>query len=399
MKKTILIFFITSLLLTSCTQKDDFQNKKVEVVDDKIIATWVTYYEINEMIDQTDSEDELRTIVYNRVSEMKNYAINNIFIHARAFDDCFYESSIYPVSIYCSDENGELKYDILQIFIDVCKLLNIKVHAWINPYRIRNDTDITNIPHNSLAYKLIKEKSEKVIITDNTIYYNPSYKEIQAYILDGVKEILEKYSVDGIHIDDYFYPTTDIDIDNIVYNKYITSGGCLSLDDFRRENVNLLVSSIYSLVKSYDEDLSFSISPNGDLNKNKNELYADVRLWMTNEGYTDYIIPQIYFGFNNETMAFENTLNAWTSIPNIKCKLVIGLGLYKSGKTDKYAGNGQNEWTQNSNIVSNQIKMCFEHNADGFSLYSSDYLLDFDENIQLNHEIENIINMLENYVT
>ena len=399
MKKFILVFLVASFLLTSCNHKVDLKNEISKNDDEKIVATWITYYEIKEMIEKSDSEEVFRSIVNNRVYELKKYSVNNIFIHARAFDDCFYKSKIYPVSNYGADENGNLKFDILHIFIDICKSFNIKVHAWINPYRIRNDTDISKIPHNSFAYKLINEKSEKVIITDNTIYYNPSYKEVQAYILNGVKEIIETYSVDGIHIDDYFYPTTNANIDSGVYNEYKTTGGSLSLEDFRRENVNSLVSSIYSLVKSYDENICFSISPNGDLFKNLNEFYADVRLWMTSDGYTDYIIPQIYFGFNNENMAFEKTLYEWTSIPDINCKLVIGLGLYKSGKTDKYAGNGQNEWIQNSNIISNQIKMCLEHNADGFSFYSSDYLLDFNENTQLNNERENIINMLEYYVT
>ncbi len=401
MKRIFLTLIIMSLLLTSCTKKDSV-NDKSDISQDnneKIIATWITYYEIKQLVDKSDNEGDFESLVCEKIRNLNRYSINNIFLHVRAFDDSFYKSDIFPVSSYCSDAKGNLKFDVLQIFLKVCHSLNVKVHAWINPYRIRNDSDISKINEKSFAYQLLNGDSEKLIKTDSVIYYNPSYTDIQLYVLDGVREILDNYSVDGIHIDDYFYPTTSIDIDEKAYEKYEKAGGTLELDDFRRQNVDSLVSSIYSLVKSYNDRLVFSISPSGDINKNLNELYADVVLWMKTAGYADYIIPQIYYGYDNENMPFQKVLNEWIKIAGKKCKIVIGLGLYKSGSIDIYAGKGKNEWIDYSDILSRQIRLSFDNNADGVSFYSYSYLIDFNENKVITAERENILKQMDLYVT
>ena len=255
MKKLIIYIILLSFTFSSCSKpnKQNIENDKNATHNKKIIATWVTYEEIKMLIDATNSKNDFINLIYEKLNVLKNYKVNTIFLHVRAFDDCFYKSDIYPVSIYCSNKDGSLKYDVLEIFINICKLLDIKLHAWVNPYRIRNDSAINKINENTLAYKFINNKSEKIIITENVIYYNPAYVDIQKYIIDGIKEILENYSVDGIHIDDYFYPTTSTMIDNSIFTSYTVSGGKLSLNDFRRRNIDSLISSIYSLVKSYGD--------------------------------------------------------------------------------------------------------------------------------------------------
>ena len=401
LKKFISVLIFFSILFTSCTKIDEAEKEKPIPIDNnkKIVATWITYYEIEELVDKTDNIVDFESLIYEKIQSIKKYSINNIFIHVRAFDDCFYKSNIFPISVYCDDNDGELKFDVLQVFINVCHSLDIKVHAWINPYRIRNDGNISKIHKKSYAYQLLEESSERLIISDSFIYYNPSCVEINSYILSGIREILDDYYVDGIHIDDYFYPTINTEIDDSIYDSYKKSGGLLSLSDYRRECVNSLVASIYSLVKSYDRKLIFSISPCGDLNKNFNELYADVTHWMTSTGYVDYIIPQIYYGYNNENMPFEKVLNEWMSKNDKECKIIIGLGVYKSGKKDIYAGNGINEWLDFTNIIARQVKHSFDNNADGISFYSFSDLLVFDENSVVSTENKNIIKQMELYVT
>ena len=401
LKKFISVLIIFSILLTSCAKIDEAEKESPISNENnkKIVATWITYYEIKQLVEKSDNIIDFESMIYEKIQYLKKYSINNIFIHVRAFDDCFYKSSVFPVSVYCSDDNGELKFDVLQVFINVCHSLDIKVHAWINPYRIRNDGNISKIHKKSYAYQFLEESSEKLIISDSFIYYNPSCVEINSYILSGIREILDNYYVDGIHIDDYFYPTTNTDIDDSIYAEYIKSGGLLSIDDYRRECVNSLVASIYSLVKSYNSDLVFSISPSGDINKNYNELFADVTHWMNSIGYVDYIIPQIYYGYNNENMPFERVLNEWMSKNDKECIIIIGLGLYKSGKKDIYAGNGINEWLDSTNIIARQIKHCFDNNADGIAFYSFSNLLGLDENRTIAIENENIIKQMELYVT
>ncbi len=387
-------------MFSSCSniKQDSKDDIIIEAEDKKIIATWITYQEIKELIDNSNNEKEFEFNINEMVNTLKKYNINVIFLHVRAFDDCFYKSNIYPVSTYCANQEENLKFDVLQKFIDVCKPLGVEIHAWINPYRIRNDNDIGKIPENTLAYEYLNDgDDERLIVTDNNIYYNPAYVEVQRYILDGIREILDNYSVDGIHIDDYFYSTTSEIIDKEIYNAYKEIGGNLKLDDYRRRNINSLVTSIYIVVKNFDEDLCFSISPSGDIDKNYNNHYADVKKWLTEDGYADYIIPQIYFGYENEDMPFKNTLTQWTSVNS--SKLIIGLGIYKSGKIDSYAKSGEQEWLNNSDIISRQITDVINKDLKGFSLYSSSFLTKNTENQILENEKENIIKTLEIYET
>ena len=400
MKKIFCLIVICLFIFSSCSniKHNSKEEISIEAEDKKIIATWVTYQEIKDLVDSSNSEKDFELAIHEMVNTLKKYSINVIFLHVRAFDDCFYKSNIYPVSMYCAKQNGSLKFDVLQKFINICKPLGVEVHAWINPYRIRNDNDIDKISKNSLSYKYVKDGlKEKLIVTDNCIYYNPAYLEIQKYILDGLREILNNYDIDGIHIDDYFYPTTAENIDKENYNAYKETGGILKLEDYRRQCINSLVSSIYALVKDFDENICFTISPSSDIDKNYNSHYADVNKWLTQNGYADYIIPQIYYGYENEDMPFKDTLLKWTSINS--SKLIIGLGIYKSGKKDVYAKSGEGEWLNNSDIISKQIIDVINNNLNGYSIYSSSFLMRNTNNLVLESEKENIIKIMEIYET
>ena len=187
-----------------------------------------------------------------------------------------------------------------------------------------------------------------------------------------MREILGKYDIDGIHIDDYFYPSTDKSIDSKQYSQYKASGGALSLAEWRRASVNSFVSSLYSTVKATNSNLTVSISPAAQIEKNKNELYADCALWLSSKGYADIIIPQIYFGFEHETLDFQSLLAEWAALPrNPQIKLVCGLAAYKCGKNDAYAGTGSAEWQENTDILARQLK-CIRKNKNysGFVVFS-----------------------------
>ena len=400
MKKIFILLLVLSLILCSCVSREHYDNENNMNVGqkNKIIATWITYQEINTLVEEASNENEFRYNVREKIDILKQYKINTVFLHVRAFDDCFYKSTIFPVSEYCDSEKGVLKFDVLQVFLDICSEFNIKLHAWLNPYRIRNNSDIGKINEDSFAFKLVNnDDTEKIIVTNNGIYYNPAYYDIQSYILRGVKEILENYSVDGIHIDDYFYPTTSDEIDKNIFTDYQNNGGVLNLDEFRRQNVNSLITSIYSLIKSYNEDICFSVSPNGDISKNVNVLYADVKLWMNSDGYADYVIPQLYFGYFNENMSFKTLLEEWIDLCNDKSKLIIGLGIYKSGKKDIYAKSGESEWIDNSNIIARQIKDSFDNSVTGISIFSFSYLISYNDVEVLNNEKRCVVEQLEIY--
>ncbi len=391
LKKIFILIFIVVFSFSSCVFLPETQEDK-SADNQKFVGTWITYKEIENLCNESQNEEQLTSNIEAMLITLKKYKVNNLFLHMRAFDDCFYSSSIFNVSDYCKDNNGNLKFDILDYFIEIAEKYNISVHAWLNPYRIRNDNQIDKIPKNSFAGELLSGNGndERIIHTENSIYYNPAYPEVQNYVLNGIREILENYDVSGIHIDDYFYPTTDEEIDKEIYDDYIISGGNLSLADFRRNAVNSLISSVYSLVKSYDENLLVSISPSADIEKNYNNSYADVKLWAQNNGYADILIPQLYYGFNHSTMPFDDLLNEWMNLQNESTKIVIGLAVYKAGNEDVYAQEGSNEWLENDDILSKQINCINTEYAFGWSYFSASYLC---ENIseELENEKNNII--------
>lgn len=375
MKKIFLLILAVVLLFSSC----NFNNSQKDKTEDtaKFIGVWFTYEEIKELSEKSNSAEQLEDNIKNIFAELQKYNVNNIFLHVRAFDDCFYKSKLFQVSEYCKNEKGELKFDILDCFIKLSQDYNISIHAWLNPYRIRNDNKTDKISPNSFAGKILSEniKDERIIVTDNSIYYNPAYPDVQNYVLSCIRELVEKYKIDGIHIDDYFYPTTDPKIDEIIYKKYIDNGGTLSNADFRRNAVNSLVSSMYSLVKHHDSEILVSISPSADIEKNYNNSYADIKLWAESRGYADILIPQIYYGFEHSTMPFNDLLNKWMSLQNEKTKIVVGLAVYKCNKIDVYAGQGKEEWKENHNVIMRQIVTINNWNFYGWSFFSTSYLL------------------------
>ena len=377
-KKFILIILIVALTFSSCEKSTSDKTATPETQSNYIIGAWINYNEIRELIDSASNQSEFDTIVDSKLKILNTYDVNTVFLHCRAFDDCFYKSDIFPVSEYASNEAGELKFDILDTFIRISQKYNIQIHAWINPYRIRKDGKKEKVNPLSPAYEIINNgnSSQELILCDNAIYYNPASYSTQKRIFEGIREILENYEVAGIHFDDYFYPSTSNDIDNLLYNDYTEQGGKLSLQDYRRQCVNTMISSVYSLIKGYNDALIFSISPAANIESNYNSSYADVALWTQSPGYTDWIIPQIYFGFEHEKMPFLKVLEQWENLADENgVKLIIGLPLYKSGKEDFYAGTGAQEWQKNSDIISRQIKCIHENEKiGGYVYYSASYL-------------------------
>jgi uncharacterized lipoprotein YddW (UPF0748 family) len=183
--------------------------------------------------------------------------------------------------------------------------------------------------------------------------------------------------------------------DSELYEAYKNSGGELSIEEYRKESVSSLVSSVYSLIKSYDENISFGISPSANF-KTNNNVYADVVKWCQEDGFIDYIMPQIYFGFENETMPFKETVEMWLDIEySDSVSFYVGLAPYKTGELDSNAGSGQNEWVENSDILLLQYKYLSEKSEfKGFSLYSYSYC--FGENLTDNtiKEINGLTSML-----
>lgn len=381
MKKIIIYFaviFITAFLLFSINRK----NKNYYYNESRGI--FLSYIEYLEYFQGKDCNN-IKKQIDNIMVELKDNYINRIYLQVRPFSDSIYNSNIFPFSHTISGVQGEdIGLDVLDYFLKVAHKENIEIHAWINPYRISNYTDISFLSEDNPAFHWLKTNHVK-IIEGKGIYYNPASSEVKDLIINGVIEIVKKYDVDGILFDDYFYPDNTIDLDN-----YKEVENTISLTDFRLSQVNELVSNIYKKIKEINSDILFGISPDGNINNNYDDHYADVKKWISEDGYVDYIMPQIYYGFIHESKPFIATINEWNNLIKNKVKLIPALALYKSGESDLYAGSGINEWVEEDDIIKKQIQVSRNmSNYTGFSIFRYDYLIRNQKSVNLQNEIYN----------
>ena len=375
------IYIIAVIVITAfCMSKLYNMKTKSNPVESRGI--FISYIEcLNHL--KNKSEIETKSEINNIIDNVKKYYFNRIYLQVRPFSDSIYNSEIFPSSYtIVSNQGDKPSIDVLAYFISQAKKNNIELYAWINPYRISNDTDTTKLSNTNPAYKWLNTNNVK-IIKDKGIFYNPSSEEVINLIIEGVKEIVRNYKIDGILLDDYFYPDDTIDLEN--YQKVASQ---ISLADYRLNKVNELISGIYKSIKEINNKIQFGISPDGNLDNNYNIHYADVKTWLSEEGYIDYIMPQLYYGFNNETRPFIKTLNEWNSLIKNDTKLITALSLYKAGTIDKYAKAGKYEWIENSNIIRKQIQVARNIiNYTGYAIFRYDYFININNNINLQQEI------------
>ncbi len=371
-RSLIILLCCFFILLSACDKSQNYEkmNESAPITksDLNIRGVWLTCYELSAMLKSGKKSDFIKN-VNKMLDECDAKELNTVFIHVRPFGDSVYPSAIFPLSKHVLSSSGNKpQFDVLETFISLAKERDYSVHAWINPYRISYDSELDKLPADSIA----KNKSVKasVVQTSSGFFLDPSSDVNRKLILEGVREILDNYKVDGIHIDDYFYPTTDKSFDEESYKLYRNIGGKLELKEWRTENVNALVASLYSLVHQYKGKV-FSISPAADIDKNINEYYADVKLWMRSEGFADIIIPQIYFGFKNEKMPFEKVAEEWGNLKrNDSVRILCGLALYKQGNEDEFAGSGKNEWLTDKDIIERQKEYIRTKGFSGYVLFS-----------------------------
>ncbi len=355
--------------------------------DEEMRGVWVSYMELSMENESSKTQKAFEDKFTEIAQKCRESGFNTLIVQIRPFCDALYKSSYFPWSHILTGTQGENpQYDALQIMCDICKENNLKIHAWINPYRVSSNETPKKLSDNNPYIK----NSEIGIKTDNGIFLDPSNETAQQLVCDGVKEIAENYDVDGIQFDDYFYPTEDESFDKKQYEAYIEKYGkknSMSLDNWRMQNVNTLICKVYRTIKSVDLSVEFGISPQGNIGNNDG-LYADVKSWCTCKGFADYICPQIYFSLENPALTFEDCLDSWTSLDfDENVKLYVGLGGYK-------AGNGEYDeetWLLSDSILADEYDILRNNKSvRGFMLYSYNSL----EDDTAKKEINNLINAL-----
>ena len=378
MKKRKIVVILSVLLIClgvlNCFDTNVHKSKTpTNYTHKKTTAIWISCYDYNFSGLSLKEFEEKTNKMFDKI---KKANINTVFFHVRAFADSIYESDFFPYSDNVLAEDGTPpEYDVLKRLISAAHKRGIAFHAWINPYRISTVNDSLTERFVGTPVEELDKSDENALLTyEDGLYFNPASAAARKLIVDGVREITDKYDVDGIQFDDYFYPTTDSEFDAKSYKSYTDGGGKLSLDDWRRANVDILVSETYAAVKSKGKHKLFGISPSGNLDENYKSLYADVRKWMTNEGFIDYICPQIYYGFENSDLPFDDIADGWAAIKRDKSvDIIVGLAGYKVGKTDKYApGEEAREgWVSSGDLLCRQADYCMKNGKyNGIAIFS-----------------------------
>lgn len=381
------------------------KQNQTEKKNDELRACWFSFQEWNENLNNKALDDfkKQTDVITNNLNTM---GCNAVFLHIRAFGDAMYQSDIFPPSKYCYGSlNGQLSYDPLQVFIEEAQKKNIEVHGWINPMRTMDDNDFAKISDNYIIKQWYNSQNRSdYFMKDQLGRYIliPSNKEVCDLIMNGVQEVIGKYDVAGIHIDDYFYPTgvENLEQNDVAYYNKVKPD--VDIDTWRRDSTSNLIKEFYQTIHNSDKNLVFGVSPQANLNNDYNKMYIDVKKWLSQKGYVDYIMPQIYYGFNNSYLPFEQTALEWSNL--IECediKYYIGLAGYKlTLENDANAGNGNREWFDvahgSKDILKRQIEFLKTlKNYGGYSIYS--YSSFFDKMGEMKsdtaQEMENINNL------
>jgi uncharacterized lipoprotein YddW (UPF0748 family) len=250
----------------------------------------------------------------------RSLGLTDVFFQVRPEGDALYRSSLEPWSRFLTGTQGkDPGYDPLAFCISEAGKRGIRVHAWFNPYRASVKAGAP-MASNHMA-KRFRPYAHKV---GSVFCMDPGSKEVQDHVVKVVTDVARRYGVAGIHFDDYFYPYPSVGRlpDGQTYRRYRAGGGNLSLGDWRRDNVNRLISRVSDAVRKTKPDIVFGVSPFGIYTKGQpstvnagldqlNEIYADPLKWMRS-GWVDYIAPQLYWK-DQSPQSFTELLKWWRS--------------------------------------------------------------------------------------
>ena len=384
-KRIFALLVLSALLLTACiplsmrrsepplSEGQTLEQLHLAGSGDTLCAAWIPYFACDALFASPD-ESVCRNAVTQYLEKLRAFGINTVFVHVCAFGESTYPSAYYPPA---PGANG---HDELRIFTEICAAEGIALHAWINPLRLQTEEYMNAQQSDALIcgwYRDLDSKRLNLSRWDGRWYLNPASARTGDFLAGVIAEIITQYHPAGIHIDDYFYPTAETAWD---MNDFAASGAS-DLGDWRRENITALVRRMYAAVHTSDAAAVFSVSPQGNLSLNRDELYADIPQWCREPGCCDLIVPQLYFGYENDVCPYAETLAEWAALPRAaSVAMAAGLAAYKVGEEDGFAGTGSREWQTSGMILARQAADV--QNTAGFcglSFYHADALLHLPE--------------------
>lgn len=311
-------------------------------------------------------EESQKKLYTDYLDLFQSLNINTIFFQVKGMGDAFYDSPFEPWSQNITGSRGQDPgYDVLEFLISEAHARHMQFHAWLNPYRIATRAGA------GTAYPELHPSVDPdwVVSHEKIQIYNPAVPEVRQRLVDIVKDLITKYDVDGVHFDDYFYPSPtaagQMVSDQGDYEQY--GQNYPSIEDFRRANVDKAIERVYEAIVETRPEVVFSISPAPSHDYNYGTLFADVRKWCQ-EGWVDLVIPQLYQEIGNPYNDFQNNLNWWSQY-HYEAALMVGHGFYKFGDANSPAA------FQSTRELADQFAMTRRNDkVVGNVLYSAQYL-------------------------
>lgn len=272
--------------------------------------------------------EQQKAYIRQQLDLLKDAGCNAAIFQVRPHADALYKSDIEPWSSWLTGKRGKAPsplWDPLEYAIQQAHERGMELHAWLNPYRVTPGAETLPPDHISKKYP------ERFFKFDNKVFFDPAYQENRDYICDVVEDIVSRYDVDAIHIDDYFYPYPSasgqrFNNDDASYRKF---GNGMNRNDWRRHNVDLLIEQMHKTIKNTKPWVRFGVSPFGIWRNKKNDprgsessglqnyddLYADVILW-AKKGWIDYLSPQLYWSLDTKAAPTRKLLKWWNDNAN-----------------------------------------------------------------------------------
>jgi len=346
----IALLILLSAFLAGACQQDPIPDPKPEedpemktdvipyLPRQELIGAWMaTVYGIDWPKEKYAEESQKR-LYTDYLDYFKSLNINAVFFQVRPQADAYYDSEFEPWSRFITGTEGKVpSYDVLSFLIEEAHKRGIQFHAWINPYRIdvRSGSDSDFRELDSRIPKSLVKDYQKIRI------YNPALPETRERLAAIVTDLINRYPVDGVHMDDYFYPSLEKGEamnDNAEFEKYGT--GFHSIEDWRRNNITEMVKLVRAAINNTRPEVTFSISPQGNYDNNYNSMYFDTKT-VCMLGLIDLIIPQLYWSTTASTDYFTPRLD-WFSTNISDVKMMVGYAAYRfDGKTAGFTSSSE----------------------------------------------------------
>ena len=341
-------------------------------------AAWIaTVANIDWPAKQGLSSEEQQQQFISRLEKLKKIGCNAVIVQIRPCCDACYPSDIEPWSHFLTGQQGQAPtpyYDPLEFMIAETHKRNMEFHAWFNPFRALMDCRKNPNPPSHVT----RAHSPWIIAYGGKSYLDPGIPEARNYVVNVIKDVVERYDIDAVHLDDYFYPYR---IGKTPFNdkkSYTQYGKGMDKENWRRDNVNKFIAQLSKTIRAEKPYIKLGISPFGVWrNSNRDpaegsethagqtcydDLYADVLLWMK-KGWIDYLMPQLYWEHANHAAAF-GTLLEWWNNHSYGRHIYYGLGVYHLSEPKSHYSVKEMMWQLND------IRAATSANS-GYSFYSA----------------------------